>query len=118
VVSNVDLLVVEEHAIDGLDSALCGLCGFIVDEAVSLGAAVFIHGDLARQNVSERRKGVMESLAEVSSGTEVGRGDHRNAYLVVNALIQVLDKHVALASLAECRVALRPHDPAVIIVNR
>jgi hypothetical protein len=117
VVSNVDLLVVEEHTIDGLDSALCGLRGFIVDKTISLGAAVFIHGNLARQNVSERREGVVESLAGASSGRLARRDKHRNAYFVVNALIQVLDEHIPLASLAEGRVALRPHDPAATIMN-
>ena len=33
-------------------------------------------------------------------------------YLVVNLLVQVLDENVALASLAQGRVALGPHDAA------
>jgi hypothetical protein len=33
-------------------------------------------------------------------------------YLVVDELIQVFDKDIALARLAESRVTLRPHDPA------
>jgi hypothetical protein len=34
------------------------------------------------------------------------------AYLVVDKLVQVFNKDIALTSLAEGRVTLRPHDPA------
>lgn len=46
---------------------------------------------LARQDVSEGRECVVESL-------------------VINGLVQILDKDVANAALSEGRVTLRPHD--------
>ncbi len=36
----------------------------------------------------------------------------RRACLVVNGFVEILDENIALASLAESRIALRPHDPA------
>ena len=60
--ADVDLLVVQQHAVDSLDSSLRGLGGLVVDEAVALGAAVLIGGDLARQHVAEGGEGVVESL--------------------------------------------------------
>lgn len=46
---------------------------------------------LAREDVSERREGVIEGL-------------------VVNGLVQVLDEDVAHPTLPQGRVTLRPHD--------
>lgn len=92
-VADVDLLLVEKHAVDVLDGLLSSLVSLVVNEAVSLGVAVLVLGNLAAQNVPKGSKGVMESL-------------------VVNGDVKVLDEDVALASLAEGRVALRPHDAA------
>lgn len=62
VVTNEDLLVVEEHAIDRLDGVLGSLSGFIVDEAVTLGVALLIDGDLAGENITKRDKRIVERL--------------------------------------------------------
>jgi hypothetical protein len=62
VVTNEDLLVVEEHAIDCLDGILSSLSGFIVDEAVTLGVALLIDGDLAGENITERDECIVERL--------------------------------------------------------
>ena len=91
--ADVHLLVVEQHAVDSLDSSLRGLGGLVVDEAVALGAAVLIGGDLAREDVAESGERVVEGL-------------------VVDSLVQVLDEDVALAGLAEGGVTLGPHDAA------
>ena len=93
VVAHIDLLVVQEHAIDGLNGGLGGFGGLVVDETVTLRAALLVRGDLARQNVSERSERVMKGL-------------------VVNGLVQILDEDVALPSLAERRITLGPHDTA------
>ena len=45
--TNVNLLVVQEHAVDSLDGALSSLRGLVVDKAVALGATLFIGGNLA-----------------------------------------------------------------------
>jgi hypothetical protein len=63
VVTNVDLLVVEQHSIDGLDSIFSGLCGFVVDETIALGSAVLIGSDFAGQDVTESREGIVERLS-------------------------------------------------------
>lgn len=91
--ADVDLLVVQQHAVDGLDGGVGGLSGLVVNETVALGASVLVGGDLAGENVSEGSKRVVESL-------------------VVDGVVQVLDEDVALAGLAEGGVALRPHDAA------
>ena len=62
VVSNVDLLVVQQHTVDSLDCRLGSLSTVIVDEAVTLGASALICCDLARKNVTERGKGIVKSL--------------------------------------------------------
>jgi len=61
-VSNVDLLVIQQHTIDGLDSRLSRLGAVIVNEAVTLGASALVCRDLARKNVTEGGEGIMKSL--------------------------------------------------------
>ncbi len=95
VVPNVDLFVVEQHAVDSLDGVVGGLASLVVHEAVALGATVLISSNLAGQNVAEGSERVVESL-------------------VVNELVQVLDEDIALSGLAEGRVTLGPHDAAVV----
>ncbi len=57
-----DLLIVQQHAIDSLDSSVCGLGSLIVDVTVTTRSAVLIVDHLARQNVTERRERIMERL--------------------------------------------------------
>ena len=96
--ADIDLLVVQKHTIDGFDGSLGSLGGLVVDEAVALGAALLVGGDLAREDVTEGSERVVQSL-------------------VVDGLVQVLDEDVALTGLAEGRVTLRPHDAAVIPIH-
>ena len=63
VVTDIDLLVVQEHTVDSLDRRLSGLRGLIMDETVALGVAVLVGSDLAREDVSERRKRVVQGLS-------------------------------------------------------
>ena len=60
--SNVNFLVVQQHAIDGLDGRLCSLGGVIVDETITLGASALVCCNLARENVAEGGESVMKSL--------------------------------------------------------
>lgn len=60
--SNVDLLVIQQHTIDGLDSRLGRLGAVIVNETVTLGASALVCCDLARKNVTEGSKSIMKSL--------------------------------------------------------
>lgn len=60
--ANKDLLIVEQHAIDSLDSCFGGLIGLIVNESVALRVSLFIGGDLARENIAERGESIVESL--------------------------------------------------------
>lgn len=93
VVADIDLLLVEKHAVDVLDGVGGSLVGLVVNETVTLGVAVLVLGDLAAQDVTESSEGVVKRL-------------------VVDGDIKVLNKDVALASLAQSRVTLRPHDAA------
>jgi hypothetical protein len=63
-VPDVDLFVVEEHAIHGFDGGIGSLSGLIMNKTVSFGATDFISRDLARQNVAESRKCIVKSLIE------------------------------------------------------
>lgn len=98
VVTDKDLLVVQQHAVDVLDGVLSGLVGLVVNETVSLGGTL-LGGDLAGQDVAEGREGVVKSL-------------------VVDGGIQVLDEDVAGTGLAESRVTLGPHDAAGTVLDQ
>lgn len=109
VVTDVDLLVVQKHTVDGLNGSVGGLTGRVMDKArrqsataiakVSLNSreasalAILVGTDFARKNVTESGKSVVESL-------------------VVNALVEVLDEDVSLTSLPQGGVTLRPHNSA------
>ena len=99
VVTDKDLLLVQKHAVDHLDGLVGGLGSLVVDETVALGVGVLVLGDLAAENVAEGGKGVVKSL-------------------VVNGGVEVLDEDVALASLAEGGVTLRPHDAAGLALDK
>jgi len=113
VVSNEDLLIIEQHTIDGLDGRLGRLGTVIVNEAVTLRASSLICCDLTRKNVTEGSEGIMKSLNTKESDEQTTRGTSLEVcYLVVNLLVKVLDENIALTRLAEGWVSLRPHDTA------
>lgn len=93
VVADVDLLLVQQHAVDVLDGLGSGLVGLVVDETVALGVAVLILSNLAAEDVAKGGKGVVQGL-------------------VVDGDVEVLDEDVASAGLAQSWVALGPHDAA------
>ena len=93
VVSNIDLLIVQKHTVDGLDGSLGSFSSLVVNEAIALGTTLLVGSNLARKNVTESSEGIVEGL-------------------VVNRFVQVLDEDVALAGLAESGVTLGPHDAA------
>jgi hypothetical protein len=97
--SDVDDLVVEEHTVDSLDGGTSSLGGVVVNESVTERLALSVNGDLAREDVSEGGKGVVESL-------------------VVDVLVEVLDEDVASSVLAKSRVTLRPHDSARALLDQ
>ncbi len=97
VVTDVDLLVVQKHAVDVLDGSLGSLGGLVVDETVAERASV-VGGDLARKNVTESGKGIVKGL-------------------VVDTGVEVLDEDVALTGASEGGVTLRPHDTARTVAD-
>lgn len=116
--SDEDLSVVEQHAVDGLDGSVGSLSGLVVDETVTSGSSSIVDGDLAGEDVSEGGEGVVESLKE-ERGSRVSEEERENdrahvedTHLVVNSLVEVLDEDVSLSSLPESRVSLGPHDSA------
>jgi hypothetical protein len=98
VVADENLLLVQQHAVDVLDSVVGGLGGLVVDKSVALGVAELVLSNLAAQDVTESGEGVVERL-------------------VVNGVVEVLDEDVALASLAQSGVALRPHNAARLALD-
>ena len=99
VVADENLLVVQKHTVDVLDGVVGSLGSFVVDETVALGVGKLILGNLAAKNVTKGGKGVVESL-------------------VVDGAVEVLDEDVALASLAQSGVTLRPHDTAGLALDQ
>ena len=77
VVAYVDLFVVQQHTVDSLDSGLRSLRSFVVNETVSLGAAMLIGGNLARQDISECGKSIVKSLDEVNTLLHNGKRANR-----------------------------------------
>jgi len=61
-VSDVNLLVVQQHSIDGLDGGIGSFSRFVVNESVSPRSTILIDSDFAREDVSESGKGVVEGL--------------------------------------------------------
>ena len=97
--ADLDLLSVDEHAIELLDGGVGGLGGLVVDVAVTLGVAgLGIAHDLAGEDVAEEGEGVVQLL-------------------VVDGLVQVLDEDVADVGAAEAGVALAPHDAAGAVLD-
>mmetsp|Transcript_21873 Transcript_21873/g.46978 ORF Transcript_21873/g.46978 Transcript_21873/m.46978 type:complete len:220 (+) Transcript_21873:2179-2838(+) len=86
------------HSIHTLNSLLGCVISLIVYEPVPLGFSAVVGGNLARQDVPEQGKRVIQSL-------------------VVDGAIQVLHKHVARATLAKTRVTVRPHDTALTALD-
>jgi hypothetical protein len=99
VMSDIDLLVVEQHAVDSLDGGNSSLASRIVDKGETSRLASLVETDLARKNVTKGGKGVVESL-------------------VVDSLVEVLDEDVSLTSLSESGVSLRPHDSAGLVLDQ
>jgi hypothetical protein len=62
VVADVDLLVVEEHAVDRVNGSVSSLAGLVVNESETARVAVLIGGDLAREDVAEGGERVVEGL--------------------------------------------------------
>ncbi len=123
VMTDVDLLVVQKHTVDGLDSGIGGFSSLVVDKTVTSRLAILVESDFAGENVTEGSEGVVKSLfpkeeevrtnqphAIMTPRTSVGLST--STHLVVNSLIQVLDEDVSLRTLPQSRVTLRPHDPA------
>jgi len=114
---DVDLLVVEKHAIHGLDGGIGSFPCLIMNETVSFRPTDFISGDLAGQDVAKSRKCIMKSLVE-----NLIHDNHYmlilRSHLVVDLFVQVFDKNVALPGLAEGGITLGPHDPATVKVRK
>jgi hypothetical protein len=62
VVTDKDLFVVQQHAVDGLDGGIGSFTGRVVDKGESARLAVFVGTDLARENVAKSGECVVESL--------------------------------------------------------
>jgi hypothetical protein len=62
VVTDKDLSVVEQHAVDSSDSGVGSFGGLVVNETVTSGSSRLVDSNLAGENVSEGGKGVVKSL--------------------------------------------------------
>ena len=60
--ADVDLLVVEQHAVDGLDGSLSSLGSLVVNIAETTLATVLIGGNFAGQDIAEGSESVVEGL--------------------------------------------------------
>jgi hypothetical protein len=93
VVSDIDLFVIEQHAVDSLDGGSGSFASGVVDKGESSGFASLVETDFTREDFTECGKGVVESL-------------------VVDRFVKVFNEDVSLTSLSQSRVSLRPHDSA------
>jgi hypothetical protein len=64
VVTDVHLLVVQKHTVHSLDGAFSGLGSFVVHKTITLGLAMFIGRNLARQDIAESSESVMKGLKQ------------------------------------------------------
>jgi len=87
-----DLLLVEQHTIDLLDSVEGSFLSFKMHKSITLAASISILGDLAGQDVPEGGESVIHSF-------------------VVDRLVEVFDEHISNARPPERRIPLAPHDP-------
>merc|ERR1719430_3002892 len=87
-----DFLLVQQHAIDLLDSVHGGLFRLEVNESITLAASISILSHLTGQDISESREGVVHGL-------------------VVDGLVQVLDEDITDSRSPEGGITLAPHDP-------
>ena len=117
--ADVDLLVVQKHAIDGLNSSLCSLGGLVVHKSVAFGTTLIVCGDLAGQDITESSKGIVEGLSwsNVRIPSILQIIPLQSNDLIINGLVQVLDEDVALAGLAQGRVPLGPHNAASNVIS-
>ena len=112
VVAHIDLLIVEQHAIDGLDGDVGSFRGLVVDETIALGATLLVSGNLTREHVAESGKRVMKSLKAKRLSNYLKGYGQPSTHLVINLLVKVFDENVTLTGLAKGGVSLRPHDSA------
>ena len=99
VVSDIDLFVIEQHAVDSLDGGSSGFASGVVDKGESSRFGSLIETDFTREDFTKGGKGVVESL-------------------VVDRFVKVLDEDVSLTSLSQSRVSLRPHDSAGLSLDQ
>jgi len=99
VMSDIDLFVIEQHAVDSLDGGGGSFSSGVVNKGESSGFASLVETDFAREDLTESGKGVVESL-------------------VVDRFVKVLDEDVSLTSLSQSRVSLRPHDSAGLVLDQ
>lgn len=60
--ADVNLAIVQQHAVDGLDGGIGSLVRLVVHVAITLGSALFVGDYFARQDVAEGRESIMERL--------------------------------------------------------
>jgi hypothetical protein len=53
VMTNKNLLIIQQHAIDGLDRIFGSLSSLVVNESVDSGPVVFVSSNFSRKHVSE-----------------------------------------------------------------
>jgi hypothetical protein len=93
VVTNVNLFIVEQHAVYELEGILGRFGSFVVNETVSPGLAMFVSCNFARQYVSESGEGIVKGL-------------------VIDRRIQFFNKNVAVTGLPKRMITLGPHNAA------
>lgn len=60
--TDVNLFVVEKHAVNGLDCILRGFIGLVVNEAVAFRTSLLIGSNLAGKYIAESGESIVKSL--------------------------------------------------------
>jgi len=60
--THVDLLIIEQHTVDGLDGGLGRFGRLVVNITIATRTTLIIGSDFAGENVAKRRESVVKSL--------------------------------------------------------
>mmetsp|Transcript_13351 Transcript_13351/g.21824 ORF Transcript_13351/g.21824 Transcript_13351/m.21824 type:complete len:212 (-) Transcript_13351:263-898(-) len=96
---NENFLSSNHHTVNLFDCVLRSLEGLKMDKTVSKRVTFSVSNNLARKNVSEKRKGICKCL-------------------VVNTQVQVLDKNISCTSFTKRWIPLRPHHTAWTVLDQ
>mmetsp|Transcript_13473 Transcript_13473/g.28244 ORF Transcript_13473/g.28244 Transcript_13473/m.28244 type:complete len:200 (+) Transcript_13473:1735-2334(+) len=97
--ANLHFVTIDQHTIQLVDRGICSFGSLVVDVTISFRETIFTIGhDFTGKNVSEKTEGIVQLL-------------------VIDRLVEVLDKDVSNSRSTKRWVALTPHDAARLVLD-